>query len=251
VPVADRWSERTLLTLFLIPVTILGVAGIVANAILPTLIAEAPALVPALTTRADRLILVAPLLPGEVFLSIALARELVGDPLFYLFGRRYGEVGIRWIEDRSGPESRWLRTVERLFRRAAYVVVLVWPINMVCLLAGATKMRPLPFFALNITGTIVRIGLIFMIGDLLEDPIRSIVSFITRYQWYLTGISFTLVALSLARQGLRGRGPVQTVDELEDELAVAEAEVAAEVAAELAAGLAAGREDGATVRDRP
>jgi membrane protein DedA with SNARE-associated domain len=236
---AAKLSERTLLTLFLIPVTILAVSGIVANAILPTLIAEAPALVPAMTTRADRLILVAPLLPGEVFLTIALVRELIGDPLFYLFGRRYGDVGIRWIEQRSGPDSRWLRTVERLFRRASYVIVAVWPINVVCLLAGATKMRPVPFFALNITGTVVRIGLIFVIGDLLEDPIRSIVSFITRYQWYLTGITFTLVAVSLARQGLRGRGAVQTVDELQDDLATAQAEVAAE------------REDGAPVNDRP
>jgi membrane protein DedA with SNARE-associated domain len=236
---AAKLSERTLLTLFLIPVTVLAVAGIVANAILPTLIAEAPALVPALTTRADRLLLVAPLLPGEVFLSVALVRELIGDPLFYLFGRRYGDTGIRWIEQRTGPDSRWLRTVERLFRRAAYVVVAVWPINVVCLLAGATKMRPLPFFVLNITGTLVRIGLIFVIGDLLEDPIREIVSFITRYQWWLTGITFTLVAVSLARQGFKGRGTVQSVDELQDELAHAHAELAAE------------REDGATVDERP
>ena len=76
--VAARMSERTLLTLFLIPVTILAVAGIVANALLPTLVADAPALVPALTTRADRLLLVAPLLPGEVFLGIALVRERRG-----------------------------------------------------------------------------------------------------------------------------------------------------------------------------
>jgi membrane protein DedA with SNARE-associated domain len=234
---AAKLSERTLLTLFLVPVTIFAVAGIVANAILPTLIADAPVLVPAMTTRADRLILVAPLLPGEVFLTVALARELIGDPLFYLFGRRYGDVGVRWIEQRSGPDARWLRTVERLFRRAAYVVVAVWPINVVCLLAGATKMRPVPFFALNVTGTVVRIGLIFVIGDLLEDPIRSIVSFITRYQWWLTGITFTLAAVSLARQGLRGRGAVQTVDELEDELASAQAELHAE------------REEGATVHD--
>jgi membrane protein YqaA with SNARE-associated domain len=228
VPVAARFSERTLLTLFLVPVTILAVAGIVANAILPTLIAEAPALVPAMTTRADRLLLVVPLLPGEVFLGIALVRELIGDPLFYLFGRRYGDVGIRWIEDRSGRDSRWLRTIERLFRRAAYVVVAVWPINVVCLLAGATKMRPLAFFSLNITGTLVRIGLIFVIGDLLADPIRSIVSFITDYQWYLTGITFTLVAVSLVRQGRRGRGPVETVDELQHELEVAETELEGE-----------------------
>jgi membrane protein DedA with SNARE-associated domain len=236
---AAHLSERTLLTLFLVPITILAVAGVLANAILPTLIAEAPALVPALTTRADRLLLVAPLLPGEVFLSVALVRELIGDPLFYLFGRRYGETGVRWLEQRTGPDSRWLRTVERLFRRAAYVVVAVWPINVVCLLAGATKMRPLPFFALNITGTLLRIGLIFWIGDLLQDPIREIVSFITRYQWWLTGISFTLVAVSLARQGFKGRGPVETVDELQEALAEAEAELATE------------REDGATLPERP
>jgi membrane protein YqaA with SNARE-associated domain len=234
---AAKLSERTLLTLFLIPVTILAVAGIVSNAILPTLIAEAPALVPVMTTRADKLLLVAPLLPGEVFLSIALVRELIGDPIFYLFGRRYGDVGIRWLERRSGPNTRWLQTFERLFRRGAYVVVAVWPINVVCVLAGATKMRPLPFFVLNITGTVVRIGLIFVIGDLLADPIRSIVAFITDYQWYLTGVTFTLVALSLVRQGFRGRGPVQSVDELEDELASAQAEITAE------------REDGAPVND--
>jgi membrane protein DedA with SNARE-associated domain len=221
-------SERTLLTIFLVPVTVLAVAGIVANAIFPTLVADAPSLVPALTTRADRLLLVAPLMPGEVFLSVALIRELIGDPLFYLFGRRYGDAGIRWIERRSGPDARWLRTVERVFRRAAYVVVAVWPINVVCLLAGATKMRPLAFFSLNLTGTIVRITLIFYLGDLLEEPLRDIASFITRYQWYLTPVTFLIVAVSLWRQGRRGRGPVESVGELQAELATAERELADE-----------------------
>lgn len=223
-----RLSERALLTLFLVPVTILAVAGVVANAMFPTLVADTPVLVPALTTRADRLLLVAPLLPGELFLSVALARELVGDPIFYLFGRRYGDAGVRWIEQRSGPDSRWVRTVERAFRRAAYVVVAVWPINVVCLLAGATKMRPLAFFSLNVTGTLVRIGLIFVIGDLLEEPIRAVVSFVSDYQWYLTGVTFTVVAISLWRQARRGRGPVETVDELQHELADAERELEAE-----------------------
>jgi membrane protein DedA with SNARE-associated domain len=221
-------SERTLLTLFLIPVTMLAVAGVVANAIFPTLIADAPYLIPAMTTRADRLLLSAPLMPGEVFLSVALIRELIGDPLFYLFGRRYGDVGIRWIENRSRPEAPFLRTVERVFRRAAYVVVAVWPINVVCLLAGATKMRPLPFFALNITGTIMRITLIFFLGDLLSEPLHDIASFISDYQWYLTPLTFVIVALSLWRQGRKGRGPVESVDDLQAELAEADEELHAE-----------------------
>ena len=107
-------------------------------------------------------------------------------------------------------------------------MVAVWPINVVCLLAGATKMRPLAFFSLNITGTIVRIGLIYYLGDLLEEPLRDIASFITRYQWYLTPITFLLVAVSLWRQGRRGRGPVETVDELQAELASAERELEGE-----------------------
>jgi len=226
--VGGRISERALLTLFLIPVTILAVAGIVGNALFPTLIADAPALIPALTTRADRLLLVVPLVPGGVFLTVALIRELIGDPLFYLFGRRYGDVGIRWIEQRSGPDSRWLKTIERFFRRGAYVVVAVWPINVVCVLAGATKMRPVAFFSLNITGTIVRIGLIFWLGDVLADPLRDIASFITTYQWYLTPITFLLVAVSLWRQGRRGRGPVESIDELQAELAATELELESE-----------------------
>jgi membrane protein DedA with SNARE-associated domain len=221
-------SERTLLTLFLIPVTVLAVAGVVANAIFPTLIADAPYLIPAMTTRADRLLLSAPLIPGEVFLSVALIRELIGDPLFYLFGRRYGDVGIRWIENRSGPDAPFLRTVERVFRRAAYVVVAVWPINVVCLLAGATKMRPLPFFVLNITGTIMRITLIFFLGDLLSEPLHDIAAFISDYQWYLTPLTFVIVALSLWRQGRNGRGPVESVDDLQAELAEADEELHAE-----------------------
>jgi uncharacterized membrane protein YdjX (TVP38/TMEM64 family) len=108
------------------------------------------------------------------------------------------------------------------------VVVAVWPINVVCLLAGATKMRPLAFFSLNLTGTIVRITLIFYLGDLLEDPLRDIASFIARYQWYLTPVTFLIVAVSLWRQGRRGRGPVESVGELQAELAAAERELADE-----------------------
>ena len=130
---------------------------------------------------------------------------------------------------------RVLRTVERAFRRGAYVVVALWPINIVCLLAGATKMRPLPFFALNITGTVVRITLIFFLGDLLSEPLHDIAAFITRYQWYLTPLTFVIVALSLWRQGRKGRGPVESVDELQAELEAADEELEAE----------------ATVRDLP
>ena len=126
---------------------------------------------------------------------MALIRELIGDPLFYLF-KRYGEVGIRWIERRSGPDSRWLGTVEQLFRRAAYVVVAVWPISG-RLWPGRRRFPATPSTSLGPR----RITLIYYLRDLLADPLRDIASFISRYQWYLTPVTFLLVAVSLWRQG--------------------------------------------------
>jgi hypothetical protein len=58
--------------------------------------------------------------------------------------------------------------------------------------------------------------------------LRDIAPFITRYQWYLTPITFLLVAVSLWGQGRRGRGPVETVGELQEELARAEHELEGE-----------------------
>ena len=168
---------------------------------------------------------------------MALIRELIGDPLFYLFGRRYGDVGIRWIEHRLRTRRVLAGHGRALVPSpAAYVVVAVWPINIVCLLAGATKMRPLAFFSLNITGTIVRIGLIFWLGDLLEDPLRDIAVV------YCAGTSGTSLrsrsCSSWCRCGVRVvavRSPVETVGELQAELADAELEL----------------EDEATIRDEP
>ena len=62
----------------------------------------------------------------------------------------------------------------------------------------------------------------------LDQLLRDIASFITRYQWYLTPITFLLVAVSLWRQGRRGQSTVESVDELQEELATAERELEGE-----------------------
>ena len=66
-------------------------------------------------------------------------------------------------------------------------------------------------------------------------------SFITRYQWYLTGITFTLVAVSLVRQGMRGRGAGAVGRRAAGGSGAAQADLAPS---------ATRGEDGATVHDR-
>ena len=61
-----------------------------------------------------------------------------------------------------------------------------------------------------------------------SEPLHDIAAFIGRYQWYLTPITFAIVAVSLWRQGRKGRGPVESVDELQAELGAADEELAAE-----------------------
>ncbi|HJX21861.1 MAG TPA: hypothetical protein VJ454_12780, partial [Steroidobacteraceae bacterium] len=58
--------------------------------------------------------------------------------------------------------------------------------------------------------------------------LQDIAAFISRYQWYLTPVTFVIVALSLWRQGRKGRGPVESVDDLQAELAEADEELHAE-----------------------
>jgi hypothetical protein len=92
----------------------------------------------------------------------------------------------------------------------------------------------IPVTALAVAGIVARAIFPTLVADapeLLADPLRDIASFITRYQWYLTPITFLLVAVSRWGQGRSGRGPVETVDELQKELARAERELEGEASA--------------------
>ena len=39
------------------------------------------------------------------FVLVAVGRLVISDPLFYWFGRRYGDVAIRWMERKLGPSA--------------------------------------------------------------------------------------------------------------------------------------------------
>jgi membrane protein DedA with SNARE-associated domain len=223
-----RLSERTVLTLYLVPVLVLFSAGLVVAALLPTLVANAPYLVPVMSTQPHRILLVQPLIPAGWFFGIALTRQLLGDTLFYLFGRRYGDVGIQWIERRLGPDSKFTHNMERFFRRAAYFMIAIVPSNILCALAGAARMRASTFFLLNYVGTVVRVTLIFYLGDALAAPLGDVNEFIAKYQWDLTPVTIALVLLSVVRRRRKGRLPLETVDEVEAELEATELQLESE-----------------------
>jgi membrane protein DedA with SNARE-associated domain len=219
-----RFSNRTRLTLFLVPITVVFIGAQVARAIWPTLLTEAPWTLLVLSSNTTRMLLVEPLVSATVFFSIAIARPLVLAPLYYGFGRSYGNAALRWGERKLGPGAHLVPASERLFKRFSYLLVAWSPHLFVCVMAGATAMRFRVFYALATAGTVVKVTIVFFLGDLLREPLQDFADFVGKYQWYITPITFAIVAIQLWRRQKRDELPIETVDEFEHELEEASTE---------------------------
>jgi len=201
-------------------VTIVVVATI-GDAISPTLLVEAPLLLEALIPRNRFLVLVAPQVDFWPFFIVGMVRLLLTDPLFYLFGKWYGDAAITWTERRMGAPGS-VRSIERWFRRAAYPIVAIAPNNMICTLAAASGMSVPGFAIANFGGTVVRLVLIWWVGEAFSEPLLDAVDFVARYRWWFTLATIVIVAASVQRARRRDASPIETVDEIAEELGLDE-----------------------------
>jgi membrane protein DedA with SNARE-associated domain len=213
-----RFTRRTELTLFLVPMAFAVALAQVAKAIWPTLLAEAPWTLLVMSVSATRALLVQPLVHPTVFFTLAIARPLIMAPVYYYFGRRYGDVALRWLERKLGPTTTMVAKLERYFRRFSYPLVAWSPTLFTSTMAGATGMRALAFFPLAIVGTVARVTILYFLGDILSAPLKDISDFVGRYQWYITPVTFALVAVQVWMRRRKRRGFIETVDEFDAEL---------------------------------
>jgi membrane protein DedA with SNARE-associated domain len=207
-----EFDPRTLVW-FGAPLAVLTIAGYIGDAFAPTLLKNAPLVLLACSARFRNLVLVSPSVAAVPFFVVGVLRLVVADPLFFLFGRRYGDGAIRWMERKLGPGAKPVLWMERGFRRAAWPMVALLPNNWTCLLAGATKFGWGPFLAVNITGTIVRVALVRMLGDAFANPILSLTGWISRHTIPLTLITTALVVLSIVHAQRKGRSPLESPSE--------------------------------------
>ncbi len=216
---------RRKLTLLLIPIVALTVAGTVADWFAAAIIIDHPLLQMFLNPRLRYLTLAANLVDPVPFYLVGFFRLVLTDPLYYLLGRWYGEAALRWIERHGGESGAVVRIFERWFAKAAYPIVAIAPNGFVCLLAGATGMRPAVFATPNVGGTIVRLIAVRALAEALERPLSEVVDFIGKYQWWVVGVSVALGLFQWWRSRRAGRSPIQTPGEIEEEIGEAEAEV--------------------------
>ena len=207
---------RRKLTLLLIPIIALTVAGTLADWFAAAIIVRHPLLEMFLNPRIRYLTLVANRVEPVAFFLVGFFRLVLTDPLFYLLGLWYGDAALRWMERRGNP--RVVRAAEGWFAKAAYPIVFIAPNGFVCLLAGATGMAPVVFVALNVTGTIIRLVTVRALANVLERPLEAVLRVVDRYQWWIVGVSVALGVFEWWWRRRRGEPPIQSPAEVEREL---------------------------------
>ncbi|MPY94144.1 MAG: hypothetical protein GEV08_14110 [Acidimicrobiia bacterium] len=188
-----RWA----LVALVVPILIMVVASNVANAMWPTLVNDHPLLLLSLSSINRYLVATTPVTDAVPFFLVATVRLLLPDPFIFLLGWWYGDRGLGWLNRRFPSVIRSWVVFERVFRKARYPAVLIAPNNAVCLLAGMDRMPVRAFVPLNIVGTIGRVVLIRMTGDLFSVQVSDGLGFVERYRWWLLGISVTAVVFGL------------------------------------------------------
>lgn len=211
-------SSRLRLWLLLGPVIVGTIAGYVGAALHPTLAVENPVLLIILNPRNYHLALVAGQIAFSTFVVVAFLRLITLDPLLYLIGRWYGPAGRRWIERQVEGSGRMVAFVDRWFPKIGWLFVFIAPNLIISLLAGVTRMRPIVFATLNVTGTITRILLVWWLAERFEGPLDSVLDFFNRYQRPATFVAIGLVVLQVVLSTRKGSGELSDVRELEQEL---------------------------------
>ena len=212
-----RLSRRTL-SLIIGLIIVLVIGGLVGDALAPTLVNEHPLWLIALNARNRNLVLVVNQVDAVPYYLVGTFRLLLSDPLFYILGYCYGDTATKWMERQAPTYGRFMRTAERWFGFAAYPLVFIAPNNYICLFAGAAGMSIPVFLTLNISGTIFRLWIIQVIGNIFDKPIDAVLGFIQDYRIPLLVVSFALVGFTVWNERRQGETEITGLRHLEDEL---------------------------------
>lgn len=210
--------SRRVLSLVVAPLIVMVVASNTAYFVWPSLVDTHPLLLICLSAQNRYLALTSNQLDPLPYYGVGFVRLVLPDPLFYLLGLWYGARAIDWMEKRMPSLGMSLRYLERGFAKARHVVVFVAPNNPVSVLAGAAAMPARVFALLNIGGTITRLVLIRLLGNVFQGPIDAVLGFVRDYRWYLIGASVLLTLVSTLADR-RGGGELGALRHLSEDLA--------------------------------
>ncbi|MBU6201386.1 MAG: hypothetical protein KJS90_05220 [Acidobacteria bacterium] len=182
--------------------SLLFVIGTIGSNIGPALVDERPRLVLLLSSRNRNLFGSVPYIDPVWYSVIGFLRVLAAGVALYLVGRWYGQRAIGWVSDNVGELPAIYRWTERAVDRAGWLALLAMPgSNVVCLLVGHRGMPLRRFLPLICAGIVVKLAVLWAGGRAFEDQIRSFLSAIERYQWWVVIALFGVSLLQTTRRG--------------------------------------------------
>ncbi len=200
------------------PLILMVIAGYIGDTVLFAYHDEHPLVFIALNARNRNLVLASPYLDPVSYYVTGLVRLLLSDPLFFLLGIWYGDAAVRWMERKSPTYGGFLRSAEGWFSKAAYPLIALAPNNFICLFAGAAGISVPVFLVLNISGTLARLWLLRLFGDVFSKPLHSVSGFITSHRIPVLVVSILVVGLTIWSERRRGGGEIADLANLDREL---------------------------------
>lgn len=200
--------QRGRLAILLGIIAALIVASNVGTILSASLVRDHPVALLALSARNRHLLLTVAAGIGAVpYVLVSFARIVAPAVPFYLLGRWYGDRGLRWLERQAGGMPATVRWIERAFDRAAVPLLFLMPgSNLVCLLAGSRQMAARTFGVTLATGILVRLAFFWFVGKAFQDPLETLLDWITKYQWWIAG---AFLILTMAQSFRRASAAVK------------------------------------------
>lgn len=175
---------------------------------------DKPTLLIILSARSRNLVLAVPNMAFAAFFLIAFVRLLATDPIYFLLGYWYGDRAIAWTERRSRTYGPIVRDIEKWFGTWAYAFIVFMPNNIISALSGAAGIRVRTFFALNMTGTAIRLVLVWKLGEAFESPINKVLGGVSSYQKPIMIVSALLVAWTIFGEFRGNNGELSSLRDL-------------------------------------
>lgn len=191
------------------------VLGWVGDALWASLVDRHPLALILLNAKPRYLVLTVNELDGWTYYLVGTFRLLFTKPLVWLVGAWYGNRAVRWAEGRSPRGGALLRWVERHFGRWGWAVIAVTSNNLVCLVAGATGFSLGWFMVLAIVGTVIRLWMFSVVGDVFSRQIDSIIGFVGDHRLPIVAASITIVVVGLWWQHRSGGSELDELADLE------------------------------------
>ena len=195
-------DDRRRLLAVSIPLGLIAGTAVVGNALAPTLVVHHPLVLLVLNATTRHLVLTSNSVDFVPYLLAGLGRRLLEDPFLFLLGRWYGEDAIAWVDAKVGG-GRSLRFVQRNFHWVGWLLVMLVPGGVVCVLAGASRMRTAVFLLLNVAGTVATILALRRFGDVFAGPLDTVLDVLAENVVVLTALSIVLTALYVLRRRRR------------------------------------------------